>query len=80
MIEAMSKARPGPYRRRTRQIVIRDGETEQLIRKLAALTGDSVRAAIVRAVKEKHEMLDRLMRRRVDWSRKIRPQKRPIFS
>ena len=75
MIKALSKPRPGTYRRRMRGILITDRETEALIRKLAKATGDTVRGAVVKAVKEKHEALDRLMRRRVEWSRKIRPAK-----
>ncbi len=79
MIKALSKPRPGPYRRRKRGILIADRETEALIRKLAEATGDTFRGAVVKAVKEKHEALDRLTRCRVEWSRKIRPTKpRPV--
>jgi hypothetical protein len=79
MIQASSEPRPGTYRRRKRGILIADRETEALIRKLAEVTGDSFRGAVVKAVKEKHEALDLLMRRRVEWSRKIRPTKpRPV--
>jgi len=79
MIRAPAKPRPGMYRRKTRRILIADPETEVLIRKLAKLTGDSVRGAVVKAVKEKHEALDQLMRRRVEWSRTTRPKKpRPV--
>jgi hypothetical protein len=67
--------RPGPYRRTQYGIAITDRETETLIRKLAARTGDGVRAAVAKAVREKHETLDRLMRRRIEWSRRHRPKK-----
>jgi hypothetical protein len=76
MIKALSKPRPGPYRRITKSIVIFDEETEALIRKLAARTGDSARSAVAKAVKERHERLDRMMRQRVEWSRRHRPRKR----
>ena len=76
MIKALSKPRPGPYRRKSRGVLINDQETEALIRKLAAATGDTLRAAVVKAVRERHEALDFLMSRRVEWSRRP-PKPRP---
>lgn len=78
MISITSKPRRGTYRRATRQIAIA-GEAELLLRKLAARTGESVRTALIRAVREKHGDLDREMRRRIEWSRKRRAAKpRPL--
>jgi hypothetical protein len=70
----MSKPRRGHYRRTTHQIAIA-GETEVLLRQLAARTGNSMRTALVKAVQEKHAELDRATRHRVEWSRKRRPDK-----
>jgi hypothetical protein len=74
MITLISKPRLAPYRRITRQIAL-SGETELLLRKLAARTGESVRTALIRAVQEKHHALDREKRRRIEWSRKHRAAK-----
>jgi hypothetical protein len=74
MTDLVSKPRFGRYRPTTRQIAI-TGDTELLLRKLAARTDDSVRAALVKAIQEKHRELDRAMRHRVEWSRKHRAAK-----
>ncbi|TMI99930.1 MAG: hypothetical protein E6G97_20275 [Alphaproteobacteria bacterium] len=79
MMKLASKPRPGPYRPRKRGIRITDKETEALIRKLAAVTGETIEIAVLKAVNEKHKALDHLMRHRVEWSRRRRPRKpRPI--
>jgi hypothetical protein len=79
MTSSARKPRPGPYRPRRLGIYIFDRETEALIRRLAAVTGDSIDAAVLKAVKERHEALDRAMQRRVERSRQRRqPKPRPV--
>jgi hypothetical protein len=81
MIRHPSKPWRGPYRHRRRGIVIFDRETEALIRRLAAATGEDLETAVLNAVNERHQSLDRLMRHRIEWSRQHRPKKpRPAQS
>lgn len=80
MMRSFLKPRLGPYRYRNRGIAITDRETEALVRKLADRTGQSLARAVVTAVEERLERLDREMRRRVEWSKRHRlPKPRPVI-